>query len=566
MSTIDRSLRGVGGSAGAHRLIALLLLLGFATFYPSQILLAAPPLPDGVAELARELEDVELGDEKGEEPPATSPADPGSPLIALRAARDDVQGFLQTADAAALSDLRTALAQIERAIVLFTAGSPNLDHLEQTATALVRTEASLKTAEPLAGSTSRAIAALRARLAAIAERMAADLLRQAEAAGVKATRLALIQQAFDAGTLAMLQGSYGLAIFQFGDSLGLAADTVTFDIALFEENIADILAGETVGHAFSITYQGLLYQAGESAGWARTAADAPATAQSPSKAMHVASVSKMLTAILVLRLLDEQGLTPDTLVAPYLPSNWTLGAGVENLTFKDFMIHESGMGQKGSLNGYQSLRDAIALPLGSTSFFYNNGNYGLMRVLVAGLMGIDPVDYPEFAADVLTASAFQIYADSVYNPIGVDIQCASNDPAPTIQYNFPDGGASGYLEPDQHLGCGGFGWFISSNELAQVLTYLRNTELLLPAQARQWMETEFLGYMDPANYGWIGGAYGTYLMHGGDWGHSPGELHACAVAFPIQVEVGLVINSERGAIPYQCILLQNAFEDAWVAN
>ena len=90
------------------------------------------------------------------------------------------------------------------------------------------------------------------------------------------------------------------------------------------------------------------------------------------------------------------------------------------------------------------------------------------------------------------------------------------------------------------------------------------------------MQEDFLGFMDPANYGCangltssnprICGDLGVYYIHGGDWFHGAGELHSCVAAFPIQLEVALVINSERGFGPYQCNLLQSAFHDAWVPS
>ena len=96
-----------------------------------------------------------------------------------------------------------------------------------------------------------------------------------------------------------------------------------------------------------------------------------------------------------------------------------------------------------------------------------------------------------------------------------------------------------------------------------VLTHLRNTENLLSAEARATMQEDFLGYSETTS---ASGAFGVYYMHGGDWNHNPGELHTCIAAFPIEVEVGLVINSERGAIPSQCTLLRIAFDNAWVAD
>jgi hypothetical protein len=135
-----------------------------------------------------------------------------------------------------------------------------------------------------------------------------------------------------------------------------------------------------------------------------------------------------------------------------------------------------------------------------------------MRVLVAGLLGIDPVDYGEFDAGSLTTAAFLLYAQSLYNSIGVDVDCAPDDDTPTVQYKVPDDGTPGYVEPDRQLTCGGYGWFISSNELAAVLTHLRNTANLLSASSRAAMQEGFLGFMDPANYSWIGGAFGVYSM------------------------------------------------------
>ena len=65
-------------------------------------------------------------------------------------------------------------------------------------------------------------------------------------------------------------------------------------------------------------------------------------------------------------------------------------------------------------------------------------------------------------------------------------------------------------------------------------------------------------------------AFGTAAVRtscpSGDWFHDSGELHSCVVAFPIQVEASLVINSARGFAPYQCDLLETAFDNAWVAG
>lgn len=399
--------------------------------------------------------------------------------------------------------------------------------------------------------------------------MAEDLLTAARRAGASGGRFQAAARQFELGLAAVERDNDHVAVVHFGNSLKLAANTITFDVALFEENIEAQLTGETVGHAFSIAYQGQLYQGGESAGLARTDADAPETGQSPNKEMHVASVSKTLTAIVTLHALEEKGLTPDAYIAPYLPSNWTLGAGVADLKFRHFLTHTSGFGQINAGNSYEALRTAIETDVISQSSSYKNANFGLMRVLVAGLLGLDPVDYQEFESGPLVSAMFLFYAQSIFEPIGVNIDCASDDDLPTVQYNFPDTGDSGYTEPSRRLTCGGIGWFISSNELAAVMSHLRNTEDLLSVEMRETMQDDFLGLMGPGDYsGNLGavGDFGVYYMHGGDWIHTTGEAHACVVAFPITVEASVVINSDRGDTDYQCKVLSSAFDDAWVPN
>lgn len=544
-------------------LVALVCTLTGITFEAQ-----ATQLPAELVSLARQLELVPLADDSGDDTPVPTPGDEGLPAIGLRLALIEMKRPQASADRKTERLLRMATESVQEAWHHYASGSPDLSHLGKSADALLQAQVYLKQAAFRTRKASRGdIKRIQATLSSLAGRMAGDALRLAEKAGVSDRLLSAAQDRLMLGEIAARKGNHTVAVSHFGDALKLAADTITFDVALFEQNITSALAGQTTGHAFSIAYLGQLYQGGESSGLARTAADPPSTAQSPGKEMHVASVSKTLTTIVTLHLLDEQGLTPDALIAPYLPSNWVLGDGVDQLRFRDFMTHTSGFGQINAGNDYESLRTAIATDVASQSFSYKNANFGLMRVLVAGLQGIDPVDYGEFDAGTLTTAAFILYAQFLYSSIGVDINCAPNDATPTIQYKFPDDGTPGYVEPDRQLSCGGFGWFISSNELAAVLTNLRNTENLLSASARTAMQEGFLGFMDPANHGSIDvGALGVNYVHGGDWFHSSGELHSCVVAFPITVEVSLVINSARGAISSQCSLLQSAFNDAWVEN
>ncbi len=470
--------------------------------------------------------------------------------------------------------LRKAHDQLSRALATYRRGNPEgvrATHLPATAQYLTRAQAALNR------TSGEAVGPIQAGIAEVAQTLAAGHLGVLRRAGVTHDRLASVEAQFDRARGLMWSGNPRGATAGFGYALDEGADAVRFDVETFEQNIIEAMTGEAVGFAFSIAYLGANYNGGYAAGLARTAADGPVTLQSANKDMHVASVSKTITAMVVMRLLQEQGLDADEPVWPYLPGNWTLGANVDQLTFRHFLTHRSGFDQQpvsgASYTSLQALvaQDVVPVCVGNydtlpqSCFSYDNDNFALMRIAAAGLMGIDPVDYAEFAADVLTAAAFLIEAESLYASIGISVSCESLDATPTIQYNFPDTGAPGFEEPPRTLTCGGIGWFINANELASLMTHFRQTQTLVDSATRTEMQDGFLGFSAPGDgYSYASGAFGTYYGHGGDWNHGAGELHACALAFPISVQASLLINSERGNIPYQCQVLADAFDNAWV--
>ena len=376
-------------------------------------------------------------------PPPPSAPDTLAPGVGLPSAITRLETLLRNASG-------SQSAAIANAVIALRAAQSALHEAptEQVSFNYSKITYDLKTAQsqlklassvPNATQLNAALADVQRNLVLISQRMAKDVLDAARRAGVSQDRLASSQLSFQRGQAALSSLAYGVAIGHFGDSLGLAANTITFDVERFQQNIIDALDGKTVGYSLSITFNGQTYNGGYAEGLARTAADAPMTAQSPNKDMHVASVSKTLTTIVTLHVLDALGLTPEEHVAPYLPSDWSLGAGVSNLKFKDFMTHRSGFGQQDvSGSSYESLRALIGKDVGAHSFNYDNDNFGLMRVAVAGLLGIDPVAFPDYAPDELTAAVFLLEAQFLYSSIGVSVDCKATDANPTIQYRFPD--------------------------------------------------------------------------------------------------------------------------------
>ncbi len=523
--------------------------------------------------LAHQLElQKPLKDGRGE--PVKSPTDASAPAVVLPEQMDVLQNLLAKAKPRLAVPLRVALASVESGWTAFRDGSGDLSlsHLDASLKALGDAQRSLADAIAIAkDSTAVRLREVQRNLSVAAQRVAHDVNGQAHAAGVSEGRLSQADAQIAAGDAAHARGDYVGASGPFAAGLSLSANTIVFNVDRFEANIHSAYDSQSVGNSYAISLGGQLHSEGKS-GVARTAADGGALSQSPTKEMHVASVSKSITAIVMMKLLADKGLSADTLVAPYLPSDWVRGKGVELLSFKSFMTHQSGIDQNGVKGSdYASLREVIAKDVGSKSFNYNNANYGMLRVLAAGVMGIDPVNFTEFDPGSLTAAAFIIEAQTLYSGIGVSVDCGPNDEKPTVQYRFPDTGKAGYAEPARGLTCGGYGWHISAREITNVMAHLRYTSELVPAASFAEMKSKYLGLMDPARYGsFVNGKFGVYLGHGGDWDHGSGGLDACYLMFPIVVESAVLINSSGGKYGasgvYQCTALKEAFDSAWVAK
>ena len=281
----------------------------------------------------------------------------------------------------------------------------------------------------------------------------------------------------------------------------------------------------------------------------------------------------------MLRALQDKGISVESSIEPYLPKTWARGEGVEKLRFRDLFTHRSTLAGTGS--SYTSLRTRIGQPFPAlpAGYAYGNANFGLMRILLPRVMATPPIlsaldssDWlPHNVAGPVYSTAFEEYVrTTIFKPIGIDGRCKPSDPIETLQYMWPPDLEHGYKEGKLQSGCGGYGWFLSSNELGAFMAHRRHTDTLLNPATRATMDQLFLGWLEPTQFPWSTGPFGTYHNHGGDWEPDTGEAHSCTMKFPIKVEVSVVMNSERGWFappawtPHQCQLLADAFHAAWI--
>jgi len=550
-------------------LVAAVAVLA-ATVTPAAGQTAPPPPPvDGTADVESQT--------VGREDPTT----PRAVLVAAEAelARIvDVQG-----DAAA----RLALGSVRDARDALKA---ELDGLRPTN--LAATAAHIGSAQEALESTRTRgrlrpeLEAVAQRLDAAARRLAVDIVDIAAQAGVDRRTVAAARARIARGDGLTRAGQHSAAAGAYGGGLGLASNSIVFDVRLFEQNIRDTLDDQTVGYSFAIVRNGDVFSA-KGIGVSRTAADQPFGSDprphDPTDQMNIASVTKTITSAAVMKLIQQHILDLDETVAPFLPTEWDLPFSIQQLTFRDLMTQKSGLGGPAVIAGtsFATLRTAIeqGIDPDDKTFSYENANLALFRVIIPALVGVDIYGDEdlaiqlgeEAAAAQVAASTYVDYLqDEVFDTFPLP-DCKPSDelqfgPAP-LAYVFPDDGTPGRDPGDWTLSCGGGGLHISTLELARFFARLRYTDEILNPFRRKQMTDGFVGYQDPANgYSWNDGAFGNYHSHGGLLTYSPGNegIGSCAISFPITIQASLVISSVGGNYPHRCAVLATAFEDAWV--
>jgi len=235
-------------------------------------------------------------------------------------------------------------------------------------------------------------------------------------------------------------------------------------------------------------------------GLARTAADAPSRPMDTDLPTNVASISKLITSIGVLRSLANHNRTIDDKIAPFLPPDWTTGANVDTITFRELLTHRAGFRNSGlqSNNTYAGLQAQIAAGVtvpNKAQPLYNNLNFAIFRVLLPFMEGFND---PGAATRDSATSAF--YGDyirqNVLEPAGVT-GAACKAPAGTqkiLSYPLPPGSTNGTDWGDWTSTCGGGGWVMTAADVYKLLLALTGGTTLLTKPQRADMDANCLGW------------------------------------------------------------------------
>ena len=240
-------------------------------------------------------------------------------------------------------------------------------------------------------------------------------------------------------------------------------------------------------------------------GFSRMAVDPPETPATLEDRLNIASMSKTLTAAAVLSTLQAKNLSPDALVAPFLPPDWTLHAQVKKLTFRDFLNHRTGFNEATDRSDYagiqQSMHQGPPNPIHAT-YEYRNINFAAMRLVLPYLHSYNRFTHQvtlqagSTPAETLAKAYIAIVNQRVLEPSGVatagcDSKTLQQPPPkprlPVLLYAYHQPTTKGVDLGDQTLYSGAQGWSVSVVDYAQFLQTLLCTEIIVSEKHRALM-------------------------------------------------------------------------------
>jgi D-alanyl-D-alanine carboxypeptidase len=358
---------------------------------------------------------------------------------------------------------------------------------------------------------------------------------------------------------------------------GILSNAKVFKAELFKSNIAaQLQQGGALGYALVINEKG---QIADSASFGIGGVNPSGSGSFPASVLNdinIASVTKPLTCIAAIKLLQKKGIDIDFEIGVWLPSYWKKSSDIIHVTFRELLTHTSGIQQTSS--SWDSLKSAAARTVGPKTFFYSNANFALFRAILPKLNDLDGFNKAENNSTAfeswMSNEYIRLMQELVFTPAGLsNINCRVNTSNNTCQMlnelNNPP------LIPrntgDWTETCGGGGFYLTTLEMAQIMAFLAHTEAILTNAQKVFMDNNLLGW-DPndtfnSNYGRVYGKDGALFSdNNNDNSVSSGDsgLQTWVGKFPNGVELALSVNSIGSTTRSLSTIARLAYEAAWV--
>jgi CubicO group peptidase (beta-lactamase class C family) len=260
--------------------------------------------------------------------------------------------------------------------------------------------------------------------------------------------------------------------------------------------------------------------------------------------MHIASVSKLITAMALTKLLHNRNISPDTRILPWLPKYWHKGPGVDQLTFRQLLTHTSRLVvlDVPGPSDFEFMKDQIAIgTVGQPG--YRNINYGLCRILISTIDAPFLFDLLPGATDAYwDLTTIRYYAryvsENIFEPVGVKstfLHTADH----ALAYPQP-AKPPGWSSDDLSTMSGCAAWHLSVDDLLRIMAGFRRLDLIVdPARAQTMLDNQF--GLDVKRDTDLGRIYAK----GGFWSRDNGQIVEQTSAFflPKGMELAILANS-----------------------
>jgi CubicO group peptidase (beta-lactamase class C family) len=325
------------------------------------------------------------------------------------------------------------------------------------------------------------------------------------------------------------------------------------NLKAFTDNLHAALKNDVIGYAMRLRQNGSTVETLEW-NWAQTPSDG-SVGWTPGRQMHVASVSKLITAIAMTKALDDHGISYDAKIVDHLPAYWHKGPNVQNISFRNLMTQTSGFATAHGETDYETMLHAVAFGVFTGPpaanyvghYRYENMNFGLCRILIAIINGNvnKNLIWPDAFWDFATISSYAAYVKAhVLTPSGAAGATLAHPAGAALAYRFPANG-NGWNSGDLSAVCGGAGWHLSIDELLNVMgTFRRKGTIMSPAKAQGLLDNGF--GIDVIQ----GTAAGTLYNKNGLWEDASDASarveQALAYFLPENMELAVFVNSPVG--------------------
>ncbi len=327
-----------------------------------------------------------------------------------------------------------------------------------------------------------------------------------------------------------------------------AGTTLSFNTDGFVSALNAALANNTAGYVMQLRQHGKPIASAQ-VNWAKRPSDG-SEAWAQSVRMHIASCSKLITAIAMTRTLAAHNLLPSTKIIDYLPTYWSKGPNIDKITFAQLLTHRSGFRISGSDMSYPTMKAEVAAGVTMANlgtYSYQNTNFGICRILLPVMNGAIPANTTFPAAtqdqdwDFATVTAYAAYvAQHLFQPSGVSGPTLTHPDPDALAYDFPP--ASGWNSGDLTSESGGAGWHMSVNDLLDVMgCFRRQGTIMSPAAAQAMLDDGFGIDVIQST------ALGTLYNKNGLWQSGAGQTEQSLTYFlPRDMELVVLANSPIG--------------------